>query len=118
VEENVEPELEVTVTREGGATVVAVGGELDAASTPDLEGPLGQAAADGNAVVLDLSGCEFVDSTGLHAIIDARSAIEERGGRFALVCTENGPVARVIEVALPGMITLHPTRASAVDAVT
>jgi anti-anti-sigma factor len=118
VEDSVEPELEVTVTREGGAIVVAVAGELDAASTPELEGPLGQATADGGAVVLDLSSCEFVDSTGLHAIIDARGAVEGRGGRFALVCAEHGPVARVIEVALPGMITLHPTRTSAVAAVT
>jgi anti-sigma B factor antagonist len=116
VEDNAEPELEVTVIREGGATVVAVGGELDAASTPDLQKPL-RAAVDGGPVVLDLSACQFVDSTGLHAIIEARGAVEGRGGRFALVCASDGPVARVIEVALPGMLTLYPTRANALDAV-
>lgn len=117
MEDNGEAELEVKVTRERGATVVDVQGELDAASTPELAGPFATVTADGGPVVLDLTGCQFVDSTGLHAIIDARSAIEARGGRFALACAPDGPVARVIEVALPGMLTLYPTRASALDAV-
>ena len=100
-----------------GVTVVAVTGELDAASTAELEAPLSEASASADAVVLDLTGCQFVDSTGLHAIIDTRSAIEQRGGRFALCCTPNGPVARVIEVALPGMMELHPTRDAALQSL-
>ena len=96
-----------------GVTVVAVTGELDAASTAELQAPLREVSERDDAVVLDLSDCQFVDSTGLHAIIDTRTAIQQRGGRFALCCTPNGPVARVIEVALPGMIELHPTREAA-----
>lgn len=118
MEDNVEPELQVTVTREQGATVVAVAGELDAASTPDLERPLNElTSSQDGGLVLDLSNCQFVDSTGLHVIIDARGAVEERGGRFALCCAQHGPVARVIEVALPGMIELHPTREAALQAL-
>jgi anti-anti-sigma factor len=113
VQDNVEPELEVAVVREGGATVVAVSGELDAASAPELVGPLEEAQRTAEALVLDLTGCEFVDSTGLHAIIDARAAVEARGGRFALCCSADGAVARVMEVALPGMIELYPTREAA-----
>jgi anti-sigma B factor antagonist len=117
MEDIVEPELQVNVTDAGGATVVAVSGELDAASTADLQAPLGEVSARERAVVLDLSDCGFVDSTGLHAIIDARAAIEQRGGRFALCCAPNGPVARVIEVALPGMIELHPTPEAALQSL-
>ncbi|MBX5440764.1 MAG: STAS domain-containing protein [Solirubrobacteraceae bacterium] len=109
-------EIQVTVTHVDGATVVAVDGELDAASTPALSGPLSAAVAEGGAVVLDLSSVGFVDSTGLHAIIDARSEADERGGRLELCCEADGPVARVIEVALPGMIELHPDRESALAA--
>lgn len=113
-----EPDLlEVDVSRERGATVVAVSGELDAASTPDLQEPMEAAVATADAIVLDLSGCEFVDSTGLHAIIDARADVQGRGGRFAICCVKRGPVARVIEVALPGVIELHPDRDAALDAV-
>lgn len=117
MEDNVDSQLEVAVTREDGATVVAVAGELDAASTGDLEGPLQEISARDSAVVLDLSACQFLDSTGLHAIIDARAALEERGGRFALCCASNGPVARVIEVALPGMLKLYPTREAALQSI-
>jgi anti-sigma B factor antagonist len=109
--------LEVEVSRERGATVLAVTGELDAASTPDLQEPLDEVLASTDVVVLDLSGCEFVDSTGLHAIIDARADVQERGGRFAVCCVRRGPVARVIEVALPGVIELYADRDAALDAV-
>jgi anti-anti-sigma factor len=117
MEDTTEPELYVQVTEADGITIVAVSGELDAASTADLQVPLQEVSAHAGAVVLDLSDCQFVDSTGLHAIIDARAAIEQRGGRFALCCVENGPVARVIEVALPGMIELFPTRAAALQSL-
>jgi len=117
VDQTPEPDLEVTVIREPGATVIAVAGELDAATTPDLHEPLTRAAGDAGALVLDLVACEFVDSTGLHAIIQAHGTVEDRGGRFALACVEGGPVARVIEVALPGMLELHASREAALRAV-
>ena len=112
-----DPELQVSVFEEGGATVIAVEGELDAASTPELSHPLSRAVAEGARVVLDLSDVGFVDSTGLHAIIDARTEADDHGGRVELCCEPDGPVARVIEVALPGMIELHPTREAALEAL-
>jgi anti-sigma B factor antagonist len=117
--DDLDQELQITVAHEGAATVLAVGGELDAASTPELLASLQQTIGrDGHdAVVLDLAACTFVDSTGLHAIIDARALALGQGGRLEVCCTEDGPVARVIEVALPGMLDLHPTRAAALDAL-
>jgi hypothetical protein len=41
MDDSLDPDLlQVDVSRERGATVVAVVGELDAATTPDLQGPL------------------------------------------------------------------------------
>jgi len=117
VDESPDQELQVAVVEQGGATVVAVRGELDAASTPELQSQLAGLPSGGRGLVLDLVECEFVDSTGLHAIIDARSAVEGAGGRFAVACVDDGPVARVIEVALPGMLETHGTRDAAVAAV-
>jgi anti-anti-sigma factor len=117
VDESLDPELQVTVTRENDVVVAAVRGELDAASTPDMQARLDAVAGAGPPLVHDLLECEFVDSTGLHAIIDARTAVEGAGGRFAIACLPDGPVARVIEVALPGMLETHATRAAAVAAV-
>ena len=115
--DDIDPQLEISVTRERGVTVVAVAGELDAATTPELREPINLAVSDGGALVLDLARCEFIDSTGLHTIIDACAALETDGGRFAVVCTPTGPVARVIEIALPGMLAVHDTRTAALAAV-
>jgi anti-sigma B factor antagonist len=117
VDESLDPELHITVTREHGVVVVAVRGELDAASTPEMQTRLAAEAGGGVPLVLDLVECDFVDSTGLHAIIDARAAVDAAGARFAVACLENGPVARVIEVALPGMLETYGGRDAAVAAV-
>lgn len=117
--DDLDQDLMITVAKDGDATVVAVGGELDAASTPELQASFAQTLAqvrDG-AVVLDLAECTFVDSTGLHAIIDARALALEQGSRLEVCAAEDGPVARVIEVALPGMLELHPDRRAALRAL-
>jgi anti-anti-sigma factor len=117
--EDLDHELQITVAQDGVATVVTVGGELDAATTPDLQASFAQTLArDGHGpVVLDLADCTFVDSTGLHAIIDARALAHGHGSRLEICAAQDGPVARVIEVALPGMLDLYPTRAAALDAL-
>lgn len=115
--DDLDPELQIATRTQAGVTVVAVRGELDAASTPQIEGPMQDAIARGTPVVLDLTGCDFVDSTGLHAIIDASSELERRGARFAIACLPRGPVERVIEVALPGVLELHGSTDAAVAAV-
>jgi anti-sigma B factor antagonist len=118
VDRTPDPDLHIDVVRDRGAMVVAVRGELDAASTPDLQARLRGELDAGSALVLDLLECEFIDSTGLHAIIDARAEVEDAGGRFAIACADDGPAARVIEVALPGMLETYRTRDAAVAAVT
>ncbi|MCW3005981.1 MAG: anti-sigma factor antagonist [Solirubrobacterales bacterium] len=117
--DDLDQDLKITVAQVGVATVMAVGGELDAATTPELQASFARTLSSdgGDVVVLDLAGCTFVDSTGLHAIIDARELMRGTGGRLEVCCAENGPVARVIEVALPGMLDLHPTRRAALDAL-
>jgi len=82
----VESNLLIDVSREGDRVVVRLDGELDLAGVPLLEREVENAALDEVAtLVLDLRGLEFLDSTGLRAILalDERSA--ERGQTFALV---------------------------------
>ena len=78
--------LLIGVSSEGERVVLRLDGELDLASVPALEQAVEEAPLDGaTEVVLDLRGLEFIDSTGLRAILlqDKRSA--ERGQAFALV---------------------------------
>jgi anti-sigma B factor antagonist len=70
----------------GRAVVLSLSGELDLVSTPQLEEALRVLDdPDTELLVLDLSGLEFMDSTGLHLLVRAQQAAEEAGRRLAVV---------------------------------
>jgi len=106
-----------------GVRVIAVRGELDLSTAPDLEGLLEEAVATGDASVLvDLSECEFIDSTGIALIVRAwqrldRSADGEGTGRL-VICSGNDQVRRVLEITgLELSIPIHESRESALTAL-
>jgi anti-anti-sigma factor len=52
--------------------LVQISGELDVATAPTLDETLKQAeASDARAIVIDLTGVSFIDSTGLRALLEA-----------------------------------------------
>jgi anti-sigma B factor antagonist len=80
--------LHVEVRHEGGATVLAVAGELDLATSPRLEEQLDLVGADSNPaepLILDLSELEFMDSTGLSVLVKAHRRAQDAGRRFGVV---------------------------------
>lgn len=77
--------LETTVHE--SYAVVTVHGEVDLATAPRLRDCLTGLAADGHQrVILDLSETEFLDSTGLGAIVTGLKRIRARGGDLRMVC--------------------------------
>lgn len=87
---------------------MALRGELDMGTAPKLEEQLMLVEQDGvGAVVLDLRDLTFVDSTGLHAFLKAKSRAEENGHRLALVGA-NDQLRRLLRVtATEGMFDEH-----------
>jgi anti-sigma B factor antagonist len=78
--------LLIGVSSEGERVVLRLDGELDLASVPTLENAMTDATFDDMAeIVLDLRGLEFIDSTGLRAILLQDKRSTERGQAFALV---------------------------------
>jgi anti-anti-sigma factor len=62
---------------------LAMQGELDIATAPDLEALMVElCTGDAREVVLDLSDLDFLDSTGLRAILVARELCETHGCGF------------------------------------
>jgi anti-anti-sigma factor len=102
--------LRVDRAQHDGIDVLTLNGELDLASAPVLEKQL--RAIDGRdaRIVVDLSGCGFIDSTGLTVIVEAAS---REGHSIALV----GPtpqVRRVFEItAVETLVPLFETMAEA-----
>lgn len=79
-------DFSLTFTRDSGAVVVGVSGELDCATAPILEERLVDLLTDqGNlSIVLDLAGMTFVDSTGLSVFVTAYRHLRERDGSLLL----------------------------------
>lgn len=83
----------------GRRRVLAVDGEVDIASVPALSDAIGVALSDGAAELwIDLTDTQFMDSSGLHALLDTRQKAAALNRRFAIVCPA-GPVRRVFELA-------------------
>jgi anti-sigma B factor antagonist len=65
--------------------VVCVTGELSLAEAPILESHLADVLAKASsAVVVDLAGVEFIDSTGLSVLVRAQQHAAERGLEFGV----------------------------------
>ena len=82
-----------------GVRLVEVFGELDLATAPKLCGALDAARVHRvKRLVVDLTGVDFCDSTGLRALIGASREIRVSGGRLAIACLPGGAVARLFDM--------------------
>jgi anti-sigma B factor antagonist len=105
------PSLRLLESRTGDRLVLSAQGEIDVVSAPALRTALqGAAASEAAEVCLDLSRVEFLDSTGLTALVDAGEWLRDRS--FAVICPD-GPVRRVMAVTgIDRIVTVQATRAS------
>lgn len=109
-----------TAELDGGVRVVAVRGELDLGTAPELAGPLDQAVAAGEPLLLDLSACEFIDSTGIAMIVRASQQLGGANGEGAgiAICSANDQVRRVLEITgVEQSIPVHASRDDALAAL-
>ncbi len=101
-----------------GISIFTVRGELDLSTAPGLEDPLNATEAD--SVIIDLSSCEFIDSTGIAVIVRAwqrldRDAVGDGEGRLVLCCS-NDQVQRILKITGVGSsISMHPDRDAALS---
>lgn len=76
-------EININIAERDGATVVAVSGEVDLQTAPRLAAALDSCPA--STVVVDLTAVEFLDSSGLGALVTANRHVTESGGTLRLV---------------------------------
>ncbi|HYQ79369.1 MAG TPA: STAS domain-containing protein [Solirubrobacterales bacterium] len=106
---------------EHGVRTISVRGELDLSTAPDLEAPLEQALeSEKGSVLIDLTQCEFIDSTGIALIVRAWQRLDGgENGRNLVLCSQNDQVRRVLEITgLELSIPVHQTRDEAISALT
>jgi anti-sigma B factor antagonist len=104
----------VTQQEVGRRTILAVGGEIDLDSVGVLSAAV-EAALSGGAAELwiDLTDTQFMDSSGLHVLLDARSRVRDLNRQLAIVCP-SGPVRRLFDIAgVAERLPLYDDRAAA-----
>jgi anti-anti-sigma factor len=79
---------------------LTVAGELDSASAPRLLDAIRSALAGGrvSAVTLDLEGLEFIDSTGMRALVEIERELEQHQVRLDVVPAPE-PVTELLHLA-------------------
>lgn len=92
------PSLQLQAQDRGESAIISLTGELDISSAVRVERELSRVEGRAPALlVLDLSGLDFMDSTGLRIVVSADARARERGARFVVV---RGPdaVQRVFRI--------------------
>jgi anti-sigma B factor antagonist len=97
--------------RQGDDHVIALEGELEMANAAAIDTELRSVeAGDCRGIVIDLRGLSFVDSTGIHMLINAYERSATLGRPLSLL-VDQGPVRRVLDVC--GALDILEARAIA-----
>jgi anti-sigma B factor antagonist len=103
---------------DGERHVLAVRGEIDLFTAPELKQVLAESIEGGRIrIIVDLTDTTFLDSTALGVLIGAVKRLRSRDGALAIVNVDEN-IAKTFEITgLDQIFTIVPTRDEAVDAV-
>jgi len=103
-------ELSIDINTENDAVVFTLHGTLDLATAPIARAAFLEAANEGkHQIVVDLSRVEFLDSTGLGALIGGHRRASENGGGMRLVVND-GPILRLLNITgLMRVLQVYPS---------
>jgi anti-sigma B factor antagonist len=77
--------LELDIEGEGVERTVRLRGELDVVTSPDLRGTMLELIDDGaRTIVVDMSGLELIDSTGLGVLVGVLKRVLQYDGELQL----------------------------------
>jgi anti-anti-sigma factor len=108
--------LHVATQRHGDVVIIAVSGELDLDTAPELQEQLAALLEQGvRRLVFDLAEMPFCDSTGLSVFVRIRNSCDELGGDVRLAGPPDA-VRRVLE--LSGVTDALPIYAGVDEALT
>ena len=92
-------ELNVSSRFHDDHTIVTISGEIDLYTAPRLHSELAGLLADGMPprVVIDMSGVEFCDSTGMNVLLSCLRRARERGGELEIAAPRPA-VRKILQV--------------------
>ena len=109
--------ITISASDQDGIAILMVGGDVDLATVGDLDAAVSDALArTPKALVIDLTGVDFLASAGLQSLVATQQRIGTSAG-FAVVA--NGPAtSRPIQLTgLDSIFALHPSLPDALSAL-
>ena len=96
--------------------VIALGGEVDLYTAPELKSQMiGSIANGATEVVVDFTNTTFIDSTTLGVLVSGVKRLREKGGTLTIVCSDRN-ITKIFEITgLDRVFTIYPTRAEALE---
>jgi anti-sigma B factor antagonist len=105
-----------TVTEEAGKLVVKLNGDIDLEHAPRVREVLLDCVGRETDVVVDFTGVDYIDSSGVANLVEALQTANRQGTGFQLVSV-TGQAMRVLQLArLEKVFAIHDDLAAAVVA--
>ena len=103
--------VQLEIEEQGDVVIARVTGELDLAGAPATGEAIGDAVpTSARALVVDFSGLEFIDSSGIAMLFNLARRLGSRRQELRVVAPDGEPVARVLDIVEFGRAApLHQT---------
>lgn len=111
------PSLHIKAITAGDCAVLQMAGEMDVYTSPKLRKQVADLAEDGIIhVIADLRGIDFLDSTGLGALVGGLKRLRVRQGSLMIV-TSGGRILKLFQITgLTHAFALHSCVLDAISA--
>jgi anti-anti-sigma factor len=111
--------VQLAIEERGDIVIARVTGELDLAGAPSTGDAIGEAVpTSARALVVDFSGLEFIDSSGIAMLFNLARRLGSRRQELRVVAEDGKPVARVLEIVVFGRAApVHETLEAALASV-
>jgi len=91
--------VQLEIEERGEVVVARVTGELDLAGAPSTGEAIAEAVpTSARGLVVDFSGLEFIDSSGIAMLFNLARRLSGRRQELRVVAVDGKPVARVLEI--------------------
>ncbi|MFL6107607.1 MAG: STAS domain-containing protein [Marmoricola sp.] len=101
-------DLSLQVDDVAGRAVIRVGGDVDIDTAPTLRSLVTDLLAEGRRdLVVDVSGVDFIDSTGLGVLVGALKDTQRQDGTLELICTQRKMLNLLHLAGLDEAFTVH-----------
>ena len=112
------PMADVRIEREDKIVVAVVTGEVDMSNAASVRQQIAESVTPSDdSLLVDLSELSFIDSAGLHMMIELGTVLDERRQHLLLCVSHDSPIERAIEIiGLSRSVSVHADRGEAMEA--